>query len=227
LEIGEYDSRNSLIKSVRYSALVVNVSEIQDRLKKMDERLAALRSHIDEKAAMGVNTTPAEEKYQLAWSNISTPCCKSARDGGDSEKRLIVCDSAITEGEALLDKAWAGKTVADAEEQLGKVNDTIDAIHANLSRTFDRRLNQSYMKRDNALSDIALARDKISQGDFPVARGYAYAAKEEANASYYEALDAERRMANPLNSLPVPVAIPVIAVLGAGLIILVSGRRMR
>lgn len=89
LEIGEYDSRNSLIKSVRYSAIVVNVREIQDRIKKMDERLAALRSHIDEKNAIGVNTIPAEEQYHLAWSNISTSCCKSSRDVDDSEKRLI------------------------------------------------------------------------------------------------------------------------------------------
>jgi cell division septum initiation protein DivIVA len=227
LEIGEYDSHNSLKKTVRYSAIVVNVSEIQDRLKKMDVRLASFRSDIDEKAAIGVNTTQAEEKYQVAWSDISTPCCKSARDVDVSEKHLTLRETSITEGETLLDKVWAEKTVADAEEIIGKANNTIDSIHANLSKSFDERLTQSYVKRDNALADIAISRDRISQGDFPVARGYAYNAYDEANASYYEALDAERRMADPLKLSQVPVALLITAVLGGGIAVMVSRWRTR
>lgn len=117
--------------------------------------------------------------------------------------------------------------MTDAEVQLAKANATIDAIHANMSRTFDKRLTQSYVKRDMAAAAIALARDNISRNDFPQARIHANAAYHEANASYYEAVDTEKRIANPLNYLPVPVATPVFAVLGATLFVLVSERRMR
>jgi hypothetical protein len=204
-------------KMIEKTAIVVNISDIQEKIKNLDERNRAFRSHIEEKVAMGVDATSAAEKYNLTECCLSSTC--DIHEISYSQDQLTFCNNTITEGETLLDKAWAEKTVADAEIQITKANDKIDAIHANLSRPFDERLTQSYLKLDLATADIALAKNNISQSDFPQARIHAYTAYDEANASYYEALDTQKRMANPLNSAPVSVAVPLFAMLGVACIL--------
>jgi hypothetical protein len=210
---------------VEYNTMVFNVSEVSQIIGQVQSNLSQFRNHIDEKAAIGINTTDAAIKYQTAKEKFNASLNSSPNHVPDAYNSLIASETAINEGESLLDKAWAGKIVADAENQLNKANNTIDTIHANLSSSNDKRLSRSYAKRDAAISDIALARDKITQGDFPLARGYAYNAYEEANASYNEAVDAEKRIANPLNALPLSLPVTCLAVLGALLIVMrIRGR---
>jgi hypothetical protein len=225
--IQQWDCHGLPLKLFEYNATIVNITDFNQNFEGLQSNLSRFRSHIDEKAAMGVNTTDAEKKYSDADSKLQYARLLISGHYLDQYNSIIAAESAITEGEALLNRAWADKTVAYAEVQLAKANATIDAIHTNLSRTIDKRLNNSYMMRDRAASGIALARDNITQGNFSQAGILAEIASEEADVSRYEALDAEKRMADPLNSLPVPAAIPVIAVLGAGFVILISGRRMR
>ncbi len=224
LKIAEYESCSPLNVYER-TTIVINPAIVSESTERIKNRLPHFQSDIDEKAAMGINTTDAAIKYQTAKEKYNAALNSSPNHVPDAYNSLIASETAINEGEALLDKAWAEKTVADAESRLNKANNTIDTIHANLSSSYDKRLSRSYAKRDAAISDLAIGRDKIARGDFPLARGYACNAYEEANASYYEALDAEKRMANPLNALPLSLPVTCVAVLGALLIVMrIRGR---
>jgi hypothetical protein len=224
LKIAEYESCSPLNIYER-TTIVINPAIVSESTERIKNRLPHFQSNIDEKAAMGINTTDAAIKNLIAKEKFYAALNSSPNHVPDAYDSLIASETAITEGEALLDKAWAEKTVVDAENQLNKANNTIDTIHANLSSTYDKRLSKSYAKRDAAISDISIGRDKIARGDFPLARGYAYNAYEEANASYYEALDAEKRMADPLNALPLSLPVTCLAVLGALLIVMrIRGR---
>jgi hypothetical protein len=150
--------------------------------------LGIFRSHIDEKIALGINTSLAEARY--AEADIKT---KSAKSRGPTQYQLAYADldaaqKAIDEGERLLDKAWAEKEVADAQQKISDVDDIIGWFRANSSTANLVGLQPIVTKRDRATGYLAAANNEILAGRNSLARSDATLAFEAANESYNDAM---------------------------------------
>ena len=68
IKIQEMDSRNAVVSGtlVEYTRLIINTGEVSTAVATANNNLAAFRAHIDEKYAMGIDTSAAESQYNTA-----------------------------------------------------------------------------------------------------------------------------------------------------------------
>jgi hypothetical protein len=183
---------------VVYSALVVNTTEIVQNIKSVRLKLQGFRSNLDEKAAMGVNTTEAEVKYADAKSQIDTATCACISGHEEPLRRLIVAERLITEGERLLDKAWAEKEVLDAQVPITNADAIIAWFKGNRSTADLPELIPIISKRGAAVNFISYANDEIAAGNYSQARMKAKEAFQKGNDSYSHALSVQdKRIHHP------------------------------
>jgi hypothetical protein len=74
VRITEYDANGKPVTSsqVEKTALVINTGEVASTIASADAELQVYRTHIDEKAALGIDTAVAEEKYNEAQQNVDS-----------------------------------------------------------------------------------------------------------------------------------------------------------
>ena len=150
--------------------------------------LSTFRSHIDEKAALGINTSAAEARYAEAKVKI-----QSALGRGPTQHELAYADldgaqAAIDEGERLLDRAWAEKEVADAQEKVSDIDGIIGWFRANSSTADYPNLDSIIADRAGAVNNLSAANTEISNGNYGQARVKAKDAYLAANQTYTAAL---------------------------------------
>jgi len=187
IQITEVDS-NGNVGTSQYSqtALVVNTGDVTTAISNANTQLSQFRTHIDEKAAMDIDTSAAEAKYNDAQSKISTAQSLPSTSYTDALNNINTAISTISDGETLLDKAWAEKEISDAQ---GPINN-VDAVIAYLQpNTTDARLSEVITKREVAVSYISAANDALTNGNFAQARSKAEDAYTKGNESYTEALN--------------------------------------
>jgi hypothetical protein len=174
--------------SREYYASVVNVRDVCCRVPSIEETLKEFGSHIDEKASLGINTTPAETKYTEAKEMIENAKAIPSTRYYEAFKNLDSAQKAIDDGEHLLDQAWAEKEVRDAQERVDKADAIIDWFHGNKSTADDPGLNPIIAKREIAVNDLSAANEDITNGNYAQARSKAQDAFQEANESYNDAV---------------------------------------
>ena len=78
----------------------------------MRNNLTTFRSNIDEKAAMGIDTSGAESKYSEASGDINAAAALPSTQYSDAINDLNAAQAAIDDGGTALDLAWANEEVA-------------------------------------------------------------------------------------------------------------------
>jgi hypothetical protein len=203
--IQELDSRNNILSGsvVTITRQVINTAEVTQTIATRESDLQVFRTHIDEKAALEIDTTTAEEKYSTAQAAINDAKSQPSSQYTAAQASLINAQLLITEGEKLLDKAWAEKTVEDAQIPITNVDAIISYVKPNVSST-DARLAPIIAKREVAAGFISTANDEIFSGNYERARQKSQEAYTKGNESYNDALDLKKQISggfNPLGSI--------------------------
>lgn len=190
IQITELGSSGSTIDSSKYvqTATVVNTAEVASLISQQTSDLQTLRTHIDEKAAMDIDTSAAESKYNDAQQKISAAQALPSNQYTTAQTYLTAAQTAITDGETLLDKAWAEQAVADAQVSINNVDTMINYFKSNSSTANDAKLSPIIAKREVAASYISAANDAISTANFAQARAKAADAFTKGTEAYNDAL---------------------------------------
>jgi len=171
------------------------ITEVVASIAALDADLQIYRTHIDEKAALGIDTSAAELKYNEAVQKINSVRSRPSNQYTEALGDLIAASVAIRDGETALDKAWAEYEVAAAQVPINKVNVIIAWFKGyNNSTAYDQQLPSIITKREMAMSYISNANVNIAQSNFGQARQKAQDAFLIANESYTEALARQKQL---------------------------------
>jgi hypothetical protein len=202
IKITELDSHGKPLSTEGYSkeAIIVNIADVNNVIAETESNLQTFRTHIDEKYAIEADTSTAEGKYNEAKAAISNARSQPSSQFATARVSLDNAENAIIEGEKLLDKAWAEKTVADAQIPINNVDQTINFIKPNVSSN-DPRLSPIIAKREIAAGFISTANDAIFSGNYERARDKAHEALTKGNESYNDALELKKQITEGFNPL--------------------------
>ncbi len=205
VRVTEYDSNGKPVTSSQFerTALVINTGEVASTIASADAELQVYRTHIDEKAALGIDTATAEVKYNEAQVKVDSARSRPSNEYAGALGDLTAATAAITDGETALDKAWAEYEVAAAQVPINNVDAIIAWFKGNSSTANDQQLPTIITKREVAVSYVSNANDHIVEGNFPLARQKAQDAFLKANESYTEALARQKQLMSGW-SLPIP-----------------------
>lgn len=204
LRIQELDSRNNVISSsvVTEKRSVINVAEINSLISTRESELQSLRTNIDEKAALEIDTAVAEQKYNDAQNAISSAKAKPASEYAAAKALLENAQTYLTEGSKELNKAWAEKDVSDAEIPITKTNELIVWLTPNATSGENKiKLTEIKTAKDIAEGVISTARDEIFAGNYDRAREKATEAFAKGNESYTNALELKKELSSGFNPL--------------------------
>ena len=219
VRVQELDGRNNVVSGsmVTVSRQVINTFEVTQLIATRESDLQIFRTHIDEKAALEIDTATAEGKYSAARAAINDAKSKPSSQYTSAQASLTNAQNLITEGEKLLDKAWAEKEVSDAQIPINNVDAVISYIKPNISST-DPRLSPIISKREVAAGFLSTASDEIFAGNYERARDKATEAFTKGNESYNDALDLKKEISGGFN----PVG-AVGKLFGSGTVIIIVG----
>jgi len=196
IRITEYDANGKPITSsqVEKTALVINTGEVASTIASADADLQVYRTHIDEKAALGIDTSVAEAKYNEAQEKIDSARSRPSNQYAGALGDLTAAIAAMKDGETALDKAWAEYEVAASHIPINNVDVIIAWFKGNPSTVNDLQLSTIISKREVAASYISNANDNIARGNFVLARQKAQDAFLKGNESYTEALARQKQL---------------------------------
>lgn len=223
VRITEYDSNGKPQTSSQFerTAQVINTEQVAQTIASADAELEVYRTHIDEKAALGIDTAVAEVKYNEAQGKIDSARSRPSNEYAGALGDLTAATAAITDGETELDKAWAEYEVAAAQVPITNVDAIIAWFKGNSSTANDQQLPTIITKREVAVSYVSNANDHIAEGNFVLARQKAQDAFLKANESYTEALARQKELSSGF-SLPIPkINSTMFIILGVVAVILV------
>jgi hypothetical protein len=150
--------------------------------------LKAFRSHIDEFAVKGIDTSSSEEKYNLSQQKIASAGIRPMSQYAEARNDLEAARTAIDEGERLLDKAWAEREIADAQEQMDKTDAIIGWFEGNQSTANLVGLQPILLKHQQTTNYLSMANGEFAAGNYSSARSDATLAYTSANESYNDAV---------------------------------------
>jgi len=198
VKIQELDSSGSPITSsiVEKKVSVINTAEVTSAISARSNDLQSFRSQIDEKAALGIDTSAAESKYNDAKSKIDAAKAQPSNQYLTAQTYLTDAGTAITDGGKALDKAWAEYDVANAQTPLNNVDVVIAWFKGNQSTANDVNLPPIVAKREVALGYITSANEEIANGNYAQARVKAEDAYNKGNESYNDALALQKKVSS-------------------------------
>jgi hypothetical protein len=217
IRIQEVDQNNNILQSskVERTAMVISNNAPGEAIAAARSDLQTFRSHIDEKAAIGIDTSAAEFKYNDAKSKIDAAAALPTSGYATAITYLSTVKSLIDDGEKSLDKAWAENEVANTQGPIDNVDKVIGWFKGNKTTADLPELSPIISKREIAVSYISTANDEITKGNYAQARTKATEAFAKGNESYTDALALQKKtMSGWSLSLPqIPSIIPIIIVI--------------
>jgi hypothetical protein len=154
--------------------------------------LQQFRALIDQNSSRGADTSVAEVKYNEAQQKIDSAGSMESTHYVQIFSDLNAATQAIADGEQALDRAWAEKEVADAQEKVSQIDAITGWFKANSSTRDNALLPAIVAKREVAVSYISIANDEIGNGNYNLSRLKAKEAYEIANKTYTDALTLQR-----------------------------------
>ncbi|MDD4138190.1 MAG: hypothetical protein PHT99_09915, partial [Methanoregula sp.] len=199
--------------------------DVASAISAKNTNLQTFRAHIDEKSAIGIDTSEAEAQYNEASAQIATAQAQPATAYDTALNALTAAQTAIDAGETALDRSWAENEVATAQVPINNVDVVIAWFKGNQSTADDAQLAAIVAKREVAVNYISNANDEISAGNFEQARTKASEAFVKGNESFTDALARQKQLSSgfqfpALPSIPggifliVGVIVVVLAVVG-------------
>lgn len=229
--VQQLDSRNNVVSgsTVAVSRMVINTAEVTSMIAARESDLEVFRTHLDEKEVLGVDTAAAEEKYSAAQAALNDAKSRPSSQYTAAQASLTNTQNLITEGENLLNKAWAEKEVADAQEPITKTDELITWLKPNATSGDPKtRLTEITTKREIAAGLVTSANDQIFAGNYDRAREKAGEAFTKGNETYNDALSLKKELSSgfqlPLPKLPggtllIIAAVVIIVVAAVGYVI--------
>jgi hypothetical protein len=228
IRVREYDSRNNVVSGseVTVTRKIINTKEITDLIASRETDLLAFRTNIDEKAALEVDIAEAEAKYSEAQAAINDAKSRPSSEYSAALASLNTAQTLITDGEKVLNKAWAEKDIADAQIPITKTDELIIWLKPNATSGDSKsQFTQITTKREIAAGLITTANDEIFAGNYDRAREKASEAFAKGNETYNEALTLQRQLLTGWNIIPniniklpggsfVIIAVVIVVVLG-------------
>lgn len=205
VRVQELDSRNNVVSgsTTTISRLVINTAEVTSAIAARQSDLQAFRIHIDEKAALDIDTATAEQKYSAAQAAITAARNYPSSQYTAALAKITETQNLITDGEKLLDKAWAEKDVADAQVPISKTDELITFLKPNATSVESKtRLSEITTKREIAAGLVTDANDEIFSGNYDRAREKATEAFTKGNETYNAALDLKKDLTGGWFKLP-------------------------
>jgi len=196
IKLQEVDTHNNIIESskVDRTAKVINTAEVSSAITAKRTDLQTYRTHIDEKAAIGIDTSTAELKYSDASAKIDAAAALPSSQYETAQTYLKTVQDLITDGEKSLDKAWAENEVLNAQTPITNVDTVIAWFKGNTSTANNAELPPIIAKREIAVSYISTANDEITNGNYAQARSKAQEAFTKGNESYTDALALKKKV---------------------------------
>jgi hypothetical protein len=209
---------------VERTAKVINVGEVPIVIAERDTELQTYRTHIDEKAVLGIDTSAADAKYNEAKQKIDSARARPKTQYAEALADLTVAQTSISAGEKALDRAWAENEVAAAQIPINNVDGVIAWFKGNKTTAEDQQLPAIVAKREVAVSYISTANDQIASGEYSQARLKAQAAFTKGNESYNDALARQKTLMSGWSfSFPqIPIPGGIFIVIGVIVVILVA-----
>jgi hypothetical protein len=225
ISIWEEDSNgNQVATPYTQTALIVNTNDVTTAIANANTQLAQLKADIDEKSALGIDTSAAQAQYNSAQSQISQAQAMPSSQYTDALNAINSATSAITNGETLLDKSWAESEISNAQGPINNVDQLIAFFQSNTSTANDARLSTVITEREIAVSYISAANDFVTNGNYASARSKAEQAYTEGNQSYNDALAFQAALAaNPFSNLLGGLGTSVGSVFSSGVLIIGVG----
>jgi hypothetical protein len=227
VNVKEVDTNGNIVTSsmVNKTALIINTGDVTKAVSDKNTNLQTLRSHIDEKSAIGIDTSAAETDYNNAQAQITTATSRPATQYTDALNDLTAAQASIDAGEKAIDQAWAESEVANAQVPINNADAIIAWFKGNQSTANDAQLAAIVAKREVAVNYISNANDAIASGNYDQARSKAADAFSKGNESYTDALARQKQLMSgwQLPSLPklpggifliIGVIVVVLAVVG-------------
>jgi len=189
IDIQELDSNGNMLPNseVSYTTVVINTGDVTAGISSANDALQTFRALIDEKSALGVDTSAAEAQYNQAQQQIAAAQALPTSQYADAMNDLTSVNNIIKTGETALDQAWAQKAVADAQTILNQASSEITYLQVNMSLSNDVRLSPIVTEREIATSYVTNANNAITSGNYDQARTIAQQAFDEANKTYNDA----------------------------------------
>jgi hypothetical protein len=225
ISIWEEDSNgNQVATPYTQTALIVNTNDVTTAIANANTQLAQLKADIDEKSALGIDTSAAQAQYNSAQSQISQAQAMPSSQYTNALNAINSATSAITNGETLLDKSWAESEISNAQGPINNVDQLIAFFQSNTSTANDARLSTVITEREIAVSYISAANDFVTNGNYASARSKAEQAYTEGNQSYNDALAFQAALAaNPFSNLLGGLGTSVGSVFSSGVLIIGVG----
>jgi hypothetical protein len=224
VRITQNDGNGKPITSTQVERIttVINTGEVTSTISSKAAELQVYRTHIDEKAVIGIDTAAAEAKFNEAKQKIDSARSRPSNQYSAALSDLNAATAAIAAGEIALDKAWAENEVSNAQVPVNNVDAIISWFKGNSSTTNDQQLPAIITKREVAVSYISSANDAIASGNYAQARVKAQDAFSKGNESYTEALARQKQLLSGW-SLPIPkidgVVLIIFGIVAAALIV--------
>jgi hypothetical protein len=223
IKIQEVDSNGNIVESskVDRTTMVINIGELTAAIAAKRTDLQTFRTHIDEKAAIGIDTAIAEAKYNDAKSKIDTAESLPTTQYATAFLNLDTATSLMADGEKALDKSWAESEVLNSQTPITNVDGVIAWFKGNKTTADLPELSPIIAKREIAVSYISTANDQIAGGDYAQARSKAAEAFAKGNESFTDALKLQDKTMHQ-NDSPVGAILSAIGkFLQSGILIIV------
>lgn len=198
----------------RMTRKVVSAEQVGSSLSVQQQNLKTLKADIDARAADGVDVSAAQAKYDAASKALT-----SAASAGPSQAASYIATAKkdIDEGVALLDKAWAEKSVADTGAAIESLDGMITYFVENRSMGTDPQVIAIMTKRESAVQFYSQAQDNLNAENYPLARSKAADGLSKANEALAEANALRERIGEGFNlggNLLLYIGVVVVIVLG-------------
>lgn len=224
----ELDPEFNIVKGseVQRSAIVANPADIKNGIVVMTANLQPLQADINKKSALGVDISRGQLKYLGAQQQINLADNVSQSLYITGLEHLSRAENLTREGFKENDKAWAQKTLNDAEASLDKTDTIIEGFKQNYT---DKEVPPTYFnatrygevinERAILAGYVVSAKTDIQNGNYERARMTSDKIIESGNQTFTDANDL--KVLTDTNSLIRKVAIGIIiaAFIAGGIVI--------
>ena len=213
---------------VYVNGTVLNPAALKTQLDNVKAKLVDLKASIDEKSALGVDTTGALQNYNAASSAVDSATIKVSSSPSEVEPLLTSATNSIDQANSALDMAWADNSIQQAEAMINSVNGLITEFRVNNSlKDSDPRLTPIINKYDLAARSLSDAKNLFAQKSYSAVRTDASQSLGFANNAWNLSLELKTELGKGFSMpglpdlgafLPVIVVILIVAAI-AGVII--------
>lgn len=157
--------------------MVINPDDVSTLRGVVETELSNFNTEIQTKINEGVDVSAAQEKYNEAENLIEDSATSSY---GEANEQLAKAQDAIDEGKTLLNRAWAQKSIDNAQAVLQSIDFYILDFKNNRSMGNDARVINIETKVESAQSSLNSAKSLFNDGNYPQAYTLAETSKTKA-----------------------------------------------